>query len=210
MGKTTVTWHAGAMDTPDNSIESIEEAVRVDSDIIEIDVTSRRDGTPVIAHREWDEDNDAVLFEDALNTAKPGRCLLNLDIKNPAHIDRIVETVKKTGMMDRVFYTGIEERFIPAVKGGEIKYYLNYNAGKDKENDVFLSALCDKIKELGAIGLNSCYDGLTPYTVRFVQSKGLLVSAWTVNDAETARCLFEAGVDNITSRRPDIVKEAIK
>ena len=63
----TVTAHSGAFDTPDNSLEYIRRVLDAGCGILEMDVTFRPDGTPVLIDfgisRVYSESsNDTVVF----------------------------------------------------------------------------------------------------------------------------------------------------
>lgn len=59
----TVTAHTGALLTKRNSVKSVITSIKACADIIEVDVTFRKDGTVVIIHSDSPADNEGVLFE---------------------------------------------------------------------------------------------------------------------------------------------------
>lgn len=116
---------------PENSIEAIREAIRLNVDIVEIDVKVSKDGVPFLMHdrtmdrttngkgdpeeRSWEElqqfsivDNGKVTrlkipsLEQALSEAG-GRILVDLDLKTDRVYD-VVRIVEKTDMQDYVLF----------------------------------------------------------------------------------------------------------
>lgn len=205
----TVTCHAGAFSTKPNTIESIETALDWGADIVEFDVSFRPDGTAVIIHDSSPAQNQGVLLDDALSVvAKDKKCRINLDIKSTANLPEVDRLVNKHGLFERVFYTGVFEDWIDAVKSSSaIPYYLNHNITETETNDN-KSALeiIEKTKNLGAIGINSQYKFATKEFCRLAHENRLLVSLWTVNKPAEMKNVLETIPDNITTLKPDILK----
>lgn len=209
----TVTYHAGFMGTEPNTTESLEKAIEMGAKIVEMDVTFRKDGTPVIIHADEAKDNEGVPFDDAMRAvAKSEGIMVNLDIKSVKNLPAVDETVKKYGMMDRVFYTGVWEKWVETVKTtSEIPYYLNYNVKKsDVKNPADVIALADKIISLGACGLNSNFAFANRRLVEVMHKKGIPVSLWTCNTKRTMKKALKTYPDNITSKEPKMLEDLIR
>lgn len=200
--KPTVTWHAGAMDTPPNTLDSIEFAIKNNAEIIEIDVTFRPDGTPVIIHSDAPTQNEGVLFEEAIKLLSTSNCRVNLDIKSTANLPAVDEIINKNKMISRVFYTGIFEDWVETVKtASAIPFFLNYPVSEPE----CAQYVADKAKKLGVIGINSNFNGVYNEFVDVMHCNGLEVSLWTANtEEEMLRCI-EMNPDNITTKRPDLL-----
>ena len=113
----TVTYHAGAMLTKPNSIYSVRAAVKNNADIVEFDVSFRPDGTPVIIHNSSPTEEQGELLKDALEVvAQHPSCRINLDLKSLINIGEVEALVKKYGLFDRVFYTGVFEDWVETVR----------------------------------------------------------------------------------------------
>ena len=162
MKKPSVTWHAGAMNTEANSLNSIEFALKSNAEIIEIDVTFRPDGTPVIIHSNSPSESEGVLFEDAIKLLSKGSCKVNLDLKSTKNLHAVDNIIKKYSMMNRVFYTGVFESWVDTVKSNsEIPYYLNYSVSrKESKKEDAAQAVAEKAKSLGVIGINANFRGV--------------------------------------------------
>ncbi len=205
----TITCHAGAFHTKANSIDSIKTAIEWGADIVEFDVSFRPDGTAVIIHNSSPEITQGVLLDDALKiVASDDKCRINLDIKSTANLPEVDRLVKKHNLFDRVFYTGVFEDWVDTVKStSSIPYYLNHKISKEEANDK-KSALeiINKTKVLGAIGINSHYKNATKEFSATAQENGLLVSLWTVNKIRDMTKVLGMQPDNITTKKPNILK----
>ncbi len=209
----TITAHSGAFDTPDNSLEFVRTALAKGCEIFEIDVTFRPDGTPVLIHSGSPKATEGILLRDALAlVAADPAVRMNLDLKSVKNLPAVDELLDRYGLTDRAFFTGVSADWTQTVrKNSRIPYYLNASVNPWKRSsEKTLTALADKIVALGAVGLNTHYDNCRPVTVKLFHEKGLPVSVWTVNDAKTAAKYAAMGVDNITSRHPDLVKAAME
>ncbi len=205
----SVTCHAGSLCTKANSLDSIETAIEWGADIVEFDVSFRPDGTAVIIHDSSPSANQGVLIEDALNiVAKDKKCRINLDIKSSANLPEVDRLIKKYGLFERVFYTGVFEDWVEAVKTtSAIPYYLNHKITCEEANNADCAMMIiNKTKELGAIGINSHYKFATKEFSDLTHENGLLLSLWTVNKISDMVRVIETQPDNITTKKPNILK----
>ena len=205
IGGVTVTAHAGAMHTTPNTLGSIKKCIQTGADIIEVDVTLRRDGTFVLIHKSRAADNQGVPFSEFLTLLSGNNVRVNLDLKAFDNLRALQDLISADGKLDRVFFTGVGIKNVSAVKESspEIPYFLNAAADiKSLNNKEYAASFADGIKNSGAIGLNSNYLFLSRTIVNAAHDRGLLVSAWTVNGSATMRRLVEIGVDNITTKNP--------
>ncbi len=206
----TVTYHAGAMHTPANSIYSVKAAIEADARVVEFDVSFRPDGTPVIIHNAEPNNSQGVFLDNALEVvAEHPTCKINLDIKSTKNLGAVDELVKLYGLTERVFYTGVFEDWVETVKNNsEIPYYLNYNISSEEATDEkILQSVADKVKGYGAIGINSNFKYATKAFVEVMHKNGLLVSLWTVNEPKAMSKVLETCPDNITTKRPELLKQ---
>ena len=209
----TVTWHAGAMDTEANTLSSIKTALDANADIVEFDVSSLPDGTPVIIHADFADDPTLPTLEDALKlTAQYEKTSINLDMKNTVCVKQVDELVHKYGLEKRAFYTGINEDWIDAVKNNStLPCYLNAHP---REKEKLLSDAADGFMKnaisLGVAGININFREITPAFLSAVKKYNLPLSVWTPSNDIDIMLALEMKPDNITSRRPDIVKKYIK
>ncbi len=205
----TVTYHAGAMHTPANSIYSVRAAIEDGAEIVEFDVSFRPDGTPVIIHNAEPGNSQGEFLENALEVvAEHPTCRINLDIKSTKNLPAVDELVKLYGLTERVFYTGVFEDWVETVKNNSfIPYYLNYNVSpQEADDEPALQAIADKVKNYGAVGINSNFTNATKAFVECMHKNGLLVSLWTVNKPSDMPRVLEMQPDNITTKMPHLLK----
>lgn len=208
----TVTFHAGALRTKPNTLESIRAALDYGAKVVEFDVSFRPDGTAVIIHADAPKANEGVLLDEALAVvATDKECKINLDIKSTANLPQVDELVKKHGLFERVFYTGVFEDWVETVRSSSaIPYYLNHKLTKEESYDeTLLQKLADKMISLGAIGLNSNFKNASAIATRVMHKNGLLVSLWTANKAADMARVIACLPDNITTKKPHILLKMI-
>ena len=208
-GGVTVTAHSGCLGLADNSIEAMEAGIEAGARIVEFDLNYAADGTPVLSHDSPLEGQTYVTLAEAF--AFLSRHLdvqANVDVKNTAHLEQVPGLAAQAGVTEQIFFTGIEEKDVMAVrkKCPGIPYYLN--AGVSEEED--LNALAEKVAALGAVGINTYWENASYELIRVFHRNGMPVSVWTVNEPEAVIRLAVFGADNITTRRPDIVCSLIK
>lgn len=91
-------------------------------------------------------------------------------------------------------------------------YYL-YGWKKDKVTGEYpnLDDLIKQAKDANLDGLNLNYNfPIDKAFAKKVHDAGLKLYTWTVNDPEVAKRLVEAGVDGITTDRPEFLRNALK
>ncbi len=211
----TVTAHTGSMNTEDNSIESIQKAIATGADVVEFDVRFRPDGTPVMAHDFVASDLAGVPIQDALKLLSQDsvNIKVNLDVKETNNLALLQDMVKQYHLLNRSFFTGVTEEFVPDVRGQcpEIPYYLNYFPDKNMLNRTdYQQELLGLLKNTGAIGLNCHYNHSNKHLAELLHQNGYLLSVWTVDDENEMACQLMNGVDNITSKNPDKLIDIIK
>ncbi len=207
----TYTAHTGCLGTEDNSLESIDVGVEYGAQIVEFDV-QYYNGVPVLAHDE--PKGDEVTLKEAFQKVKEYDGIkVNVDIKSITFLHKVGEVAEETGVSDRIFFTGIEEKDVKVVKDAcpGVQYYLNVDVlSPKKQNEEYILSLVEKVKSCGAVGINFNKDNATEELVDLFHENGLLVSIWTVNNEMDIYKILSYGPDNITTRRPDKLKEALR
>lgn len=211
----TITAHTGCEGEEDNSLESILAGARAGADIVEIDLHFLADGTAVLCHDDPEvaaHGEKLVTLESAFEALADLQMKMNVDVKSTANLSEVVRLSEKYGVTEKIFFTGVRENDVQAVKkdAPEIPYYLNVDVDKKRNTDpAYLSGLTQKVKDCGAIGINLNYKGCSKELVEAFRKEGLLVSLWTANSKKAMyRCLgFEP--DNITTRKPTELKAVL-
>ncbi len=207
-GNVTVTAHSGCMGLPDNSIEAMEKGIEAGAQIVEFDLNYTAEGEPVLNHDTPENPDGYVTLAQAFEFLSEHKDIrANVDVKSTAYLEKLEPLAEEYGVTEQLFFTGLNEDDIPVAKekAPNVPYYLNTGV----EMDTDLEALAKKAAELGAIGINLNWKDCTIKLVKVCHSLGLEVSVWTVNEERGAKEMALIGVDNITSRNPDMVCEAI-
>lgn len=207
----TVTAHTGSMNTQKNSLEAISVGSKY-ADIIEFDVNFNKDNVAVLSH-DAPKGNEVTLDEAFALVASIDNVKVNVDIKSVANLSSVEELAKKHGVLDRIFLTGIDEKWVDAVKQNcpNVSFYLNFNLNAlKKHSKKYISFVTDKVKNCGAVGINLEKAGASKELVEKMHENSLLVSVWTVDSKASIKKILAIAPDNITTNRPDNVKKQIK
>ena len=203
---TSITAHAGALHTEDNTLESLRVCLEfVGRDIVEVDLRFAPSGKPVLSH-DGPADENAFSLEECFALAKAYQARFNLDLKESGgNIAALRELIARYDMAGRAFFTGLRRASdVRAVRGCGIAWYLNVYL--PRRLPCAAGWMARRAKALGAVGLNMPHKRCGRAVLRAARRQGLLVSVWTVDEPEEMARLLRLGVDNITTRRPDILR----
>jgi glycerophosphoryl diester phosphodiesterase len=132
-----ITAHTGCMNTPDNSLESLDAALHSRVDIVEVDVGVTKDLVPVLHHNSKvqlasrgecrladvmfeqlsadkvidehsGEQRRIVSLAEILPTIKASNKRVNLDLKSDDCIEPVAKMVNEAGMLGQVLLSGAE------------------------------------------------------------------------------------------------------
>jgi len=207
---TTITAHAGALNTEPNTEGSLRACLAfAGPGIIEVDLRFSASGKPVLTH-DGPARDDHFSLEDCFAMAQPYEALFNLDIKEAhGNVKAVCELVKQYDMAGRAFFTGLRwAGHVLSVRGCGIPWYLNVYTPQWVPFAATGMAL--RAKALGAVGLNMPYRRCNGKVMLAARRFGLLVSVWTVDDPAEMQRMLRLGVDNITTRHPDVLKELMQ
>ena len=208
----TYTAHAGCVNTPDDSLESIDAGVTYNAPIVEIDLNFNADNVPVLSH-ETPQGGEVTLDEAFERISKYENLKVNIDIKSTSNLQEVVALAEKYGITDRIFFTGVTTDFVSAVREAcpNIPYYLNVEVlPAKKQSKEYLLSLVQLVKENGAIGINFNKDSATKELVDIFHENQLLVSIWTVNKEKDMYKILVLAPDNITTRQPDLIMQILE
>lgn len=206
------TAHTGCMGTGDNSLESIDAAVKNGASVTEFDLNFTEKGEPVLSH-DAPKGSEVTLEEAFKKVSEYDNLRVNVDIKSTAALEKVKPLAEKYGVEQRIFYTGVHDGFVDAVRatGGNVDYYLNVNVeSESKHTEEYLMSLVKKVKDSGAIGINFNKKNASKALVDTFRANGLLVSIWTVDSEYDMYRVLSYAPDNITTRHPDKLGEVIK
>lgn len=210
---TMITAHSGCEGRPDNSLEYVRYALGCGADALEVDV-HRRNGGFYISH---DPSEDACPgLEEVFALVREGGMLLNCDLKEPGLERDVLELARSCGAEEQLLFSGsvcagameeeeIRRRTFWNVENAVPAFWEQYKAGIPFTLEDVLRA-AESCRRHGAGVVNIHYGFCTPEALAVFREQGIGVSAWTVNEEGEARRLLAAGVRNLTSRRPLLLR----
>ncbi|AEM69996.1 glycerophosphoryl diester phosphodiesterase [Allomuricauda ruestringensis DSM 13258] len=226
--KPLVIGHRGAMGhETENTLASVQKAMDLGVDMIEIDVFKIDSGEIVVFHDETvdrlanssgnieeynivqlrqltlDSGHKIPMLQDVLKKIN-NQVALNIELKGAGTADKVNHIVnyyiEKEGWSPENFV-------ISSFKWDELK------AMRAKNKDIKIAVLTSKdpleaievAKELKAVAINPNYKTLTQENTAKIQAEGLKVYTWTVNEPEDIQKMTEFGVDGIITNYPERV-----
>ncbi|MDT0606697.1 glycerophosphodiester phosphodiesterase [Croceitalea rosinachiae] len=228
--KLLVIGHRGAMGyETENSLASVQKAIDLGADMIEIDVFKIKSGEIVVFHDEkldrlsnapgniedyyiYDlskvilEGNHKIpMLQDVLKLID-NKVALNIELKGKNTADRVNfilnNYIEKRGWSPDNFV-------ISSFNWDELKDMRELNP------DIAIAVLTEEevlenavamAKELNAVAVNPWFKTLTPEKVKRVQDEGFKVYTYTVNEPEDLQRMVDFGVDGIFTNYPDRIQ----
>ena len=189
--RTMITAHAGAEDTPANTMESIRILADCGADAIEVDVRLLN-GVPVMTHDAPGEHCEPLL--DCLaELARHDGLRVNLDMKEPGQTAAVAGLVRESGMSGRTILTGgVTDGELSEARNAGMEVWCNPDAAPGD------APLNERVAARGLEVINLSYRDVDEALLREPQR----LSVWTVNEEADLRRFLAAGVRNITTRRP--------
>ena len=221
--------HRGAMGhETENTIASVEKALELGVDMIEIDVFRIRSGeimvfhddrvdrltngvgpieayTVVTARNLIVEGNHRIpLLQEVLKTVDK-KAMLNIELKGANTSDRvnfiIDNYIKNQGWT-------LDQFLISSFNWEELRSMRQINP------DIAIAVLTERdpldalatADELNAVAINPYYKMLNKDNVKQIQAAGYKVYTWTVNESDDMDKMKEIGVDGIISDFPERIK----
>lgn len=211
---------------PENTLKSIEYAVEMDSDIIEIDLKMTKDQQIVLMH------DDAVerttngkgfvkdltvqqlkaldagggervpLLTEVMELYEKSDVKFMFDVSSPGYEEQIVELIHKHNYDTRSIVSGAYGplRFIKLLDP-RLKIAPSYDRASD--HSIMETA------SMGAVIFNCHHASISREAVDIAHVYGLQVIAWGVNEIENVHRMIEVGTDGITSDYPDVVRRMV-
>lgn len=202
----------------ENTLESIESAIKSGAHIVEVDIQKTKDGVLVLSHDEnlervygkninireasWQEIKEirkgnyrVARLEEALDLIN-GRVVLFLEIKNPQDTEDIIKLLESKRALDWSVIISFYPEAIEKAKG-KVTTGLVYSRPP---------GMIPEAKKLGCSLVLPKYTLATQKAIDFAHKLKLKVVAWTVNDIQKAKELLERGVDGIATDNVEMLK----
>ena len=220
--------HRGAMGhETENTLASIQKALDLNVDMIEIDVFKITSGEIVVFHDEKIDrltngsgDIESLDLESLKNLTVEGnhkipllsevldvinhKVPLNIELKGAGTSEGVIDIINS--YMENKGLT-LDDFLISSFNWEELKNMrlINKNikiAVLTESNPLDAIVIA---KDLKAVAVNPNYLSLTKENISEIKSQGFKIFTWTVNDAEQISKLRELGVDGIFTNYPERV-----
>ena len=226
-----VVGHRGAMGhVLENTIESVQKAIELNVDGIEIDVFKSKTGELVVYHDPFLtrlSNSNAFIEQISLDSIKkveliggyfiptlteivdiiPEKIFLNIELKGQ---DTSFETNKIITNYLKTYNFPISKFIISSFRWDELKKIRSIN------KDIPIAILVDSLykiddaiklaKQINAVALNPNKEFITKEIVNKIQSKNIKVYPYTINTPRNIRKMRSMGVDAIITDYPERIK----
>lgn len=216
--------HRGSRGTiPENTVESLREAIRVGADILEFDVRLTKDKQPILAHdlhmikthrkldyyrrhdlaelkrRTKDSKYPATTLEEALKVSY-GRLVVNIEIKEATAIKPTLACVQKyikaTEDWDNILFSSFSPLILRKLRKAAPK--ANLSLVHHRNPLVFM--VWHRSLDLTAVGFHRLY--LSSFAVSVAKELGLFTYVYTVNRPAAAKKMQARGLDGLVTDYP--------
>lgn len=224
--KTLIIGHRGAMGyETENTLASVQKALDLGVDMIEIDVFKIASGEIVVFHDErldrlsnaagkieeynivdlnaviLDGNHQIPMLQDVLKLIN-NQVALNIELKGANTANRVNFIVdyyvrQRGWSWDNILISSFNWDELKAMRAINPEVQL---AILTEENPLEALPIAN---ELNAIAINPWYKTLTQETVTAIQDKGFKVYTYTVNELEDLQKMLDWGVDGIFTNYPD-------
>lgn len=221
--------HRGAMGhETENTLASIQKAMDLGVDMIEIDVFKIKSGEIVVFHDETvdrltngpgsiedynivdlkklivDGGHKIPMLQDVLKLID-NKVALNIELKGIDTADR-VNFIMNYYIKEKNWLP--ENFLISSFKWNELREMRKQNPNVDiailtEENPVNALPIA---KELNAVAINPYFKNLDAEVVEQIKNAGLKIYTWTVNEPQDITAMKDLGVDGIITNYPERVK----
>ncbi len=226
-----VVGHRGAMGhVLENTIESVQKAIELNVDGIEIDVFKSKTGELVVYHDPFLSrlsNSNAFIEQISLDSIKkieliggyfiptlkeivdiiPEKIFLNIELKGQ---DTAFETNKIIINYLNTYNFPVSKFIISSFRWDELKKIRSFN------KDIPIAILVDSLykiddaiklaKQINAVALNPNKEFITKEIVNKIQSKNIKVYPYTINTPRNIRKMRSMGVDAIITDYPERIK----
>jgi glycerophosphoryl diester phosphodiesterase len=166
----------------------------------------------------WPQPQQIPTLGEVLNIVK-GHVQVYIEIKQskrdqiygryPNIVEAVIDEVRSAGMLDQVLVISFDWMVLPQVKSlepGVRTGALVSDDVWDPQVDHALDMLIEQVSALGCNWINMDKDLFTQDMPAILHLQGFKLGLWTVNNAAAMLRYADAGVDSLTSDRPDLFK----
>jgi glycerophosphoryl diester phosphodiesterase len=199
---------------------TVEKLTNGEGNILDLDFDYLR-GLNAAAHFPggWPEPQQIPTLSEVLNLAK-GRVQVYIEIKPskrddvfgryPNIVETVVEEVSTADMLADVLIISFDWQVLPHIKTLEPSLKMGALVSTDVWNSGekhAISTLAERVAALGCDWINMDSKLFTSEMPELFHHSGFKLGVWTVNTLHDMRRFASAGVDSLTSDRPDLFAE---
>lgn len=161
----------------------------------------------------WPEPQRIPTLREVLDLAR-GKVQVYIEIKQskrdgvfghyPGIVAGVVDQVRSASMLDQVLIISFDWLLLPHVKSLEPSLQTGAVVSKDKWESGDFDILAEQVTALGCNWINMDRELFTDNMPTFAHQHGFKLGLWTVNTTDELRYFAAAGVDSLTSDRPDL------
>ncbi len=161
----------------------------------------------------WPEPQQIPTLREVLDLAK-GKVQVYIEIKPskrngvyghyPDIVENVVDQLRSVSMLDQVLIISFDWLILPQVKSLEPSLQTGALVSKDAWESGDLDILVEQVTALGCNWISMDCDLFTNAMPAFAHQYGFKLGLWTVNTTDELRQFAAAGVDSLTSDRPDL------
>ena len=127
------------------------------------------------------------------------------DARYPGIEERVLTLLRAAGVADRTTVMAFDWAILERLRALAAPVRLTGLLAKEEAERLGgIGPAAARVRGLGADDLGIERTLLTPAAVRAARDAGLTIGVWTVNDSEDLRRALAAGVDYVTTDRPDL------
>lgn len=193
--KTIITAHSGAENTADNTLQSVRALLNCGAEYLEVDVRLQGDRL-VLTH---DDPKPGAQYDTLEACFAEVACCngigMNIDIKQPDLVRRVVELAEEYGMLERILFSGDVLSPADFAYARERGLTVWYNHTQIPQGADMLQSVTNAGYDVLNVNYRLLTDGM-------LDAGAERISAWTVNDEAWLEKLLRAGVHNVTTRMP--------
>lgn len=198
--------------------ETVERLTNGQGNLLDLDLATLRE-LNVAAHFAggWPEPQHMPSLAEVLELAHASQLEVYIELKPskragvygryPGIAQAVMQDVLATHMLEQVLIMSFDWTLLPEIKALVPTATTGALVSEDVWQPHTPSALVDLVARVQASQcdwVNLDCDLFTPEMPGFFHAHGLRLGIWTVNNAATLRRLAAAGVDSLTSDRPDL------
>lgn len=213
-----ITAHSGCEGTPDNSMASIEKAVALGADCVEIDVRADGKGKLWLSHDLPEDYSGLVSLEAAFVLIRESGVAVNCDLKEYGALQPVLALADQFGIApEKLIFSGsvdtalletapdIARRARIFINSEELMRDLMKTGLPDRTGQTAFmlahpEAVADRLHALGAEALNVPYKHMPDELIAKLRARNVALSLWTLNDEAVLRAFMEKDLLNITTR----------